>query len=80
MIMTAGDPIFGVNLPLGGREPSFPNPSANLVGVGGIAAAMSCGLIVIRLLCNFSALCAVAVLLRPFLLLYQKQEVCKWNM
>ena len=44
MIMTAGDPIFGVNLPLGGREPSFPNPSANLVGVEGDAAITIAGL------------------------------------
>ena len=28
---SAGEPIFGVYPPSGGREPSFPNPTANLV-------------------------------------------------
>ena len=34
MVHDSGRPNFGVNPPLGGREPSFPNPSANLVGRG----------------------------------------------
>jgi len=31
MLIVAGEPIFGVYPPYGGREPSFPNPTANLV-------------------------------------------------
>ena len=31
MVHDSGRPNFGVNPPLGGREPSFPNPTANLV-------------------------------------------------
>ena len=31
MVVTAGEPIFGVYPPIGGRKPSFPNPTANLV-------------------------------------------------